>query len=101
MFKALGLGKSWITNGNYLQQIVNFFVVDLQERTVNIEKGRLVILIDSFNFLKQSKDCSGDKSSVVFIKLQIFEESVLLLFAFCIFCDSVLPITAEHRMSLA
>jgi hypothetical protein len=84
-----------------LQQIVDFFVVDLEERAVNIEKWRFVILIDSFNFLKQSKDCSGDKSSVILIKLQIFEESVLLLFTFCIFCDSVLPIAAEHCMSLS
>jgi hypothetical protein len=38
MFRALGLGKSLITSDDYLQQIVDFFVVDLEERAVNIEE---------------------------------------------------------------
>lgn len=98
MLRALGLGKSLVTNDDYLQQIVDFFIVDLEEGAVNIEKRWLIVLIESFNFLKQSEDGSGDKSSIVFVEFQILEKSILLLFALCVFGDGVLPVTTEHGM---
>ncbi len=101
MFRALGLGKSLITSDDYLQQIVDFFVVDLEERAVNIEERWLIVLIESFNFLKQSEDGSGDKSGIVFVEFQIFEKSILLLFALCVFGNGVLPVTAEHGVGFA
>ena len=98
MLRALGLGKSLVTNDDYLQQIVDFFIVDLEEGAVNIEERWLIVLIESFNFLKQSEDGSGDKSGIVFVEFQILEKSILLLFALCIFGDGVLPVTTEHGM---
>ena len=101
MFRALGLGKSLITFDDYLQQIVYLFVINLEEGAINIEERRLIALIDSFNFWKESKDGSGDKPGIVFIKLQILEKSILLLFALSIFSGCVLPIATEHGVRFA
>ena len=57
-------------------------------------------MTEAFYFLKQSKYRSGDKTCIIFVRLQIFEKSILLLFAFRIFRYRILPITTEHRMSL-
>ena len=101
MFRALGLGKSLVTFDDYLQQIVDFFVINLEEGAVNIEERRLIVLIESFNFWKESKNGSGDKSGIVFVKFQILKKSILLLFALSIFSDGVLPVATEHGVRFA
>lgn len=83
-----------------MQKIIDLFVVNLKEGTVDVETLSLLAL-ELFDFLKKLIDRPGDEARVVLIGDEIFEKSVLVLLRFDMFGDGVLPVAAEHGVGLA
>lgn len=60
----------------YLEQVVDFLVVDLQEGAVDVELG---LGGGEGDLLEEFGDCAGDEAGVVGVVGQGGEEGVLLL----------------------
>jgi hypothetical protein len=96
----LSVSENPTSHQQYLQQIVNLFVVDLQERAVNIEIVALLGFMRVYLFEK-SKNCSGNKACIIFIRKQVLKKGVLMLLLLNVFRDSVFPIAAKHSVSFS
>lgn len=66
--QSLGFGK-------ILQQVIDLFIVDLKEGTIDSEFWLFFFV--HFYFVEKFKNCPGNESSKIFIRTQVFKESVL------------------------
>lgn len=80
--------------GEVLQEVIDLFVVDLEEWTVDVECFCFG-LWESFDLFEQWINCPRDESSIVLIRYQVFKEGVLMT-CFNLFFNGILPIAAKH-----
>ena len=84
----------------YLKQIVYLIIVNLKKGTENSKF--VLFFFMQFDLLKQLKNGSGNKPSIILVSRYILKECVLLLLlVFHSIFNHIFPITAEHSICLA
>ena len=86
--------------GEVLEQVIDLFVIDLQERAENAEALAVLGLV-VFDFLEKGEDGPGDDACVVLVGDEVLEKGVLVLLLLEVLGDGVLPVAPEHRVRLA
>jgi hypothetical protein len=92
--QSFGCGTVLELSTKYLQKVVNFLIVDLQEGT-----KKLVSVLETFILFENSIDGSWDDTGKVRISLD-FAKISHLFFIGEIFIDKILPVTSKHCVGL-
>ena len=90
----------WFGCFKVLKEVVYFFVIDLEERTIDVVALSLIGFI-VLDFLEETVNGSWNKTGIVLIGNEILKESILMFLGFCMFLYCTLPVTAEHSVSFS